>query len=150
MSTATPPTDSPNPAREVVITGLGVVCPLGIGREAFWRAIDAGNSTTVMTDQRGRPRGVHQISMPNQGDGSDIGAFEADSVITAVQVVGQDVRVQFMTASNYTYRVEYATALPTVDWNVLSGNFPGNGTVLWATNFGAASQPRRFYRVLQY
>jgi 3-oxoacyl-[acyl-carrier-protein] synthase II len=35
--------DSSNP-REVVITGVGMVCPLGVGREAFWKAIDAGQS----------------------------------------------------------------------------------------------------------
>jgi 3-oxoacyl-[acyl-carrier-protein] synthase II len=31
-------------AREVVITGLGVVSPIGIGREAFWSALEAGQS----------------------------------------------------------------------------------------------------------
>jgi 3-oxoacyl-[acyl-carrier-protein] synthase II len=30
--------------REVVITGLGVVCPLGVGSEAFWAALVAGRS----------------------------------------------------------------------------------------------------------
>ena len=30
--------------REVVITGLGVVCPLGVGCEAFWEALEAGTS----------------------------------------------------------------------------------------------------------
>ena len=30
--------------REVVITGLGVVSPLGVGREAFWQALEAGTS----------------------------------------------------------------------------------------------------------
>jgi len=30
--------------REVVITGLGVVCPLGVGYEAFWSALEAGKS----------------------------------------------------------------------------------------------------------
>lgn len=30
--------------REVVITGLGVVSPIGIGRDAFWAALDAGQS----------------------------------------------------------------------------------------------------------
>lgn len=30
--------------REVVITGLGVVCPLGVGIEAFWSALKAGKS----------------------------------------------------------------------------------------------------------
>jgi 3-oxoacyl-[acyl-carrier-protein] synthase II len=33
-----------HPPREVVITGIGVVCPLGMGREAFWKALDAGQS----------------------------------------------------------------------------------------------------------
>src|SRR5688572_17060029 len=31
-------------AREVVITGLGVVCPLGVGQEAYWSALTAGQS----------------------------------------------------------------------------------------------------------
>lgn len=30
--------------REVVITGVGVVSPIGIGREAFWSALDEGRS----------------------------------------------------------------------------------------------------------
>jgi 3-oxoacyl-[acyl-carrier-protein] synthase II len=30
--------------REVVITGLGVVTPIGIGREAFWRSLASGQS----------------------------------------------------------------------------------------------------------
>ncbi|MDX1945936.1 MAG: beta-ketoacyl-[acyl-carrier-protein] synthase family protein, partial [Pirellulaceae bacterium] len=30
--------------REVVITGVGVVCPIGVGREPFWRALEAGQS----------------------------------------------------------------------------------------------------------
>jgi 3-oxoacyl-[acyl-carrier-protein] synthase II len=30
--------------REVVITGVGVVSPIGIGRDAFWSALDAGQS----------------------------------------------------------------------------------------------------------
>src|SRR5262245_10692368 len=30
--------------REVVITGLGVVCPLGVGHVALWSAFEAGRS----------------------------------------------------------------------------------------------------------
>src|SRR5262249_33080951 len=30
--------------REVVITGMGVVCPLGVGSGAFWAAVEAGQS----------------------------------------------------------------------------------------------------------
>ncbi|MGA0040366.1 MAG: beta-ketoacyl synthase N-terminal-like domain-containing protein, partial [Pirellulales bacterium] len=31
-------------SREIVITGLGVVSPLGVGREAFWEQLQAGQS----------------------------------------------------------------------------------------------------------
>lgn len=34
-------------AREVVVTGVGVVSPLGIGREAFWAALLAGRSAVA-------------------------------------------------------------------------------------------------------
>ncbi|MEL7498106.1 MAG: beta-ketoacyl synthase N-terminal-like domain-containing protein [Planctomycetota bacterium] len=33
-----------NPRREVVVTGLGVVSPIGIGAEAFWDALESGVS----------------------------------------------------------------------------------------------------------
>lgn len=37
--------------REVVITGLGVVCPLGIGHEAYWSALMAGQSGVNWLDE---------------------------------------------------------------------------------------------------
>ncbi|HOM15927.1 MAG TPA: beta-ketoacyl synthase N-terminal-like domain-containing protein, partial [Thermoguttaceae bacterium] len=33
-----------NPGREVVITGVGVVSPIGVGQEAFWRSLVEGRS----------------------------------------------------------------------------------------------------------
>jgi 3-oxoacyl-[acyl-carrier-protein] synthase II len=36
--------DSPAQARDVVITGLGVVSPIGVGREAFWNSLLTGKS----------------------------------------------------------------------------------------------------------
>ena len=41
-TTLTPPCELMS--REIVITGLGVVSPLGIGREAFWERMQAGGS----------------------------------------------------------------------------------------------------------
>jgi len=37
--------------RDVVITGVGVVSPIGIGREAFWAALDAGVSGVSLLPQ---------------------------------------------------------------------------------------------------
>jgi 3-oxoacyl-(acyl-carrier-protein) synthase len=37
-------------ARRVVITGLGVVAPNGIGQEAFWQAINTGHSAVTQLD----------------------------------------------------------------------------------------------------
>jgi hypothetical protein len=39
-------------------------------------ALDAGSSFGVTSDQRGTPRPADLPSLPNSGDGSDIGAFE--------------------------------------------------------------------------
>jgi 3-oxoacyl-[acyl-carrier-protein] synthase II len=36
--------DSPGQARDVVITGLGMVSPIGVGREAFWNSLLSGKS----------------------------------------------------------------------------------------------------------
>jgi 3-oxoacyl-[acyl-carrier-protein] synthase II len=33
-----------NTSREVVVTGLGIVSPIGLGAEAFWQALDSGTS----------------------------------------------------------------------------------------------------------
>jgi 3-oxoacyl-[acyl-carrier-protein] synthase II len=44
--------------RDVVITGLGMVSPIGIGREAFWDALVAGRSGVQISEtlrERGFP-----------------------------------------------------------------------------------------------
>src|SRR4051794_28149666 len=38
------PLDSPGHDRDVVITGVGVVSPIGVGREAFWTSLLSGKS----------------------------------------------------------------------------------------------------------
>jgi 3-oxoacyl-[acyl-carrier-protein] synthase II len=50
--------------REVVVTGLGVVSPLGVGREAFWQALDAGTSgVDWLPETRALPAG-ERAQMP--------------------------------------------------------------------------------------
>ena len=50
--------------RQVVITGLGVVSPLGVGREAFWQALEAGQSgVDWLPETRELPAAV-QAQMP--------------------------------------------------------------------------------------
>lgn len=39
------------PAPEIVITGLGVVSPIGIGRDAYWNALIAGRSGVHLIDR---------------------------------------------------------------------------------------------------
>ena len=38
------------PSRRVAVTGVGIVSPLGAGRNAFWRALAAGESGIVEQD----------------------------------------------------------------------------------------------------
>jgi 3-oxoacyl-[acyl-carrier-protein] synthase II len=44
--------------REVVITGIGMVSPIGIGRDAFWAALDAGRSGIQLVPQLAETREV--------------------------------------------------------------------------------------------
>lgn len=39
------------PARDVVITGMGCVCPLGVGADALWTAFEAGRSGVGWLDE---------------------------------------------------------------------------------------------------
>jgi hypothetical protein len=44
------------------------------------------------------------------------------------------------------YRAEYTNNLAPGNWTIFSNNVPGNGYMLWVTNYGGATQQRRFYR----
>ena len=52
-------------------------------------AIDQGNCPIATADQRGYPRPVNQISVPNAADGCDVGAFELQ-IPTAVTLTQLD------------------------------------------------------------
>jgi hypothetical protein len=113
-------------------------------------ALDKGKSFGATTDQRGSARIVDDPNVANAsgGGGADIGAYEADPRyhVANVSRVGNDVRVGLMTMLGKSYRVEYSTEVDADFWLVFANDLPGNGQVLWVTNFGGANQPSRFYR----
>ena len=86
-------------------------------------------------------------SNPTQATGTIV---DDDFKITAVALVGADVRLNFATLSGQSYRVERTDRLiPPVPWTPVTGaeNVSGTGGVVEALDANAASQPQRFYRV---
>ena len=112
-------------------------------------ALDAGHSGGLTTDQRGLPRPIDEPNTSNAdgGDGSDIGAYEADPNLRLAtpEKVGPDIRLRFNTVLGRTYQVESKDEITGL-WNVLSNNITGDGSAKQALDTGAASLPRRFYR----
>jgi CSLREA domain-containing protein len=111
-------------------------------------AIDAGNSGGLTTDQRGMPRPIGTPKVEG-GDGSDIGAYEADPnlCITGLGKTGGDIWLSFNSMFGRTYRVESTDELPPT-WNVLTNGLPGTGGPFQVLDGGAASLPQRFYRTV--
>lgn len=67
--------------------------------------------------------------------------------VTAVERIGVDVRVMFPSAFGFTYRLEFREDLPAGAWNILIDHISGTGSAIQITDPGAATLPRRFYRV---
>ena len=113
-------------------------------------AIDKGKSFGLTTDQRGFNRTVDDITIPNAsgGDGTDIGAFEVDPRLRIVELrrLGTNVALSLTTVLGRNYRAEYTNNLSPGSWTIFTNNVPGNGYLLWLTNYGGANQPQRFYR----
>jgi CSLREA domain-containing protein len=115
-------------------------------------ALDAGHSGGLTTDQRGLPRPIDDPNTPNaaDGDGSDIGAYEADPTLrmTGISKVGPDIRMSFSSLFGRTYDLEWTDNLPD-GWQALTNNVPGTGGPLQSLDVGGATQPKRFYRAVQ-
>ena len=112
------------------------------------RAIDAGNSGGLTTDQRGFPRPIGTPAAAG-GDGSDIGAYEADPNLrlNGFGKTGADIWLSFNSMWGRIYRVESTDQLPPT-WNVLTNDVPGTGGRFQTLDRGAASLPKRFYRTV--
>lgn len=111
--------------------------------------IDAGHSGGLTTDQRGLPHPIDDPSIPNGGDGSDIGAYEADPNlrITGIGKEGQNVWLSFKSRLGRTHHVESTDTLPPA-WSALTNGLIGTGGRWQTLDANAASQPQRFYRVV--
>jgi hypothetical protein len=66
--------------------------------------------------------------------------------IISISAVGSDIEVEFTTAAELTYSLEYTSDLVTSNWTPLVG-FTGPGGNVTVTDFGAVLQTQRFYRV---
>jgi hypothetical protein len=116
-------------------------------------AIDAGISGGEAFDARGQPRTIDNPAVTNAfgGDGTDIGAFEVNHILTGTEArrVGNDVQVRFTTVSDKTYGVEYRPEAGEGPWTQLPGVVTGTGGIVTYTDAGAATLPRRFYRIFE-
>ena len=67
--------------------------------------------------------------------------------ITAVQLVNRDIRLAFTTVAGKSYRLERSEDLAGSIWATAVDDISGTGGIVQVTDAGAASQPKRFYRV---
>lgn len=117
-------------------------------------AIDRGKRNTTSAnnaDQRGEPRPFDDPSLPNAtgGDGSDIGAYEADVRVTAVDRIGNDLRLRFTTILGHNYEIESCANLGAAMWIPLPGSTAGTGGIVQVTVPNAFGPALNFYRVHQ-
>ena len=67
-----------NPESTVVVTGIGLVTPLGIGRDAFWEGILASRSTARTIDWLLETGGPTTFACPVDDAAFDVGDFVKD------------------------------------------------------------------------
>ena len=80
--------------RDIVITGLGVVSPIGIGCDAFWRALAAGESGIRLVD-------LFDVSSLKVRFGGQIPDFEAKQYVRprkSLKVMSREIQLGFAAA----------------------------------------------------
>jgi predicted outer membrane repeat protein len=128
-----------------------------IALQAGSPALDKGKRDTILltsNDQRGvyRPFDDPNIANASGGDGSDIGAYEADVRNTNEERVGNDLRITFTTSLTRNYAIQHATNLAG-PWTQVSNTVPpppieGTGGIVVVTVPNAFTNPgSHFYRV---
>lgn len=77
-------------AREVVITGMGIVSPIGTGRDAFWSSLVAGRSGVVHTTRFDGGKGP---TCPVAGEVRDYDAKQYVKPRKNIKVMGRDIQL---------------------------------------------------------
>ncbi|MFL6515241.1 MAG: choice-of-anchor Q domain-containing protein [Chthoniobacterales bacterium] len=122
-----------------------------IALQANSPAIDKGKVFGSGTDQRGEPRPFNDPGVPNavNGDGSDIGAYEADLRLTSLARVSNNLQLNFTTIVGKSYQLQSRPSLVMGGWNGVGGALAGNGGIEGSTATNAFSSAVQFYRILQ-
>ena len=113
--------------RRVVVTGLGIVCPLGAGVKTVWRRLIAGESGLRKIDQfqvDDLPAKVAGV-IP-RGDGSE-GAFNADAVLEPKEQRKVDDFITFAMAAAEEALADAGWAPQTEDDRCATGVLIGSG-----------------------
>src|SRR5205085_8822270 len=113
-------------------------------------AIDKGKAVASI-DQRGEPRPFNDPNIANAvgGDGSDIGAYEADLRLTKILRMTNDLQLSFTTILGKNYQLQSRSSLASGVWNALGAPVTGTGGVVQPTVNNAFTTPVQFYRVLE-
>ena len=121
------------------------------GKSSGGGTINSPNSL----DQRGETRPFDDPNTMNAtgGDGSDIGAYEADVVVKAIDPIGSDLRFTFTTILGYNYEIQINPTLAPGGWGAVTNTTPswpiaGTGGTVQLTVPNALLSPA-FYRVHQ-
>jgi len=64
-----------------------------------------------------------------------------------IAIANTDVVLTFRTVSNYVYDVESRTDLTSGSWSTVASNIAGTSGLVTNVDIGAATAPRRFYRI---
>jgi hypothetical protein len=127
-----------------------------IALKATSPAIDKGKRNAVSNlsagaDQRGEPRPFDDPAIVNAigGDGSDIGAYEADLRLTNLVRAANDLQFSFTSIVGKTYQLQSRASLSSGNWNSFGNMASGNGGIAGLTATGAFGSAVQFYRVLQ-
>ncbi|MEO5803236.1 MAG: hypothetical protein ABIR24_06875, partial [Verrucomicrobiota bacterium] len=70
--------------------------------------------------------------------------------ISAIQLSGNDVLINFSTKKTKFYRVECVDNFSSNAWRTVADNIPGTGAIVQAIDFGGAGKPSRFYRIREF